>query len=99
MSEADEKMVVVHTKARMLHPAALLDFDAHMAGLVARGDAALEVGGGAAALHPCLLRTPCFEPPILGICGRYFVWPSVARDADSIVDPQSCLGSRRSGGF
>ena len=38
MSGADAGPLVAHSQARMLHPAALLDFEAHLAGLLARGE-------------------------------------------------------------
>ena len=38
MSGADAGPLVAHSQARMLHPAALLDFEAHVQGLLARGE-------------------------------------------------------------
>ena len=38
MSGADAGPVVAHCQARMLHPAALLDFEAYVRGLLARGE-------------------------------------------------------------
>ena len=88
-------------------PASLLDFEAHMAGLVTHEERGQAVRLWRSVVvvvvqYPPPRRDPSFESSILGTCGRLLVWPPVVKDASNSVvardmDPQCYLGSRWSG--
>ena len=104
MSGADAGPLVAHSQARMLHPAALLDFEAHVQGLLARGerDQAVRLWqevAVAGALSPNQVSEFRIQTGVLrevpawwqGVLGAQRCWPAL-RSVASIGRPSSGRG-------